>query len=160
MNRPIHRLIQALKVILDELEDAIEDRTSGHPQAGSPIMGAVILKPKEGVPKVGMISVEDTAAPLEASVVFLDAKGAPATVTALPTWSSDNEDSAAVEAADDGMSATVTIGLPGAAIISVEVENEDGSVIDSQGTVTVIGSKATTGDVQFAPTEAPVVNPE
>ena len=98
---------------------------------------------------MGMISVQDDASPLHASVTFLDAEGNPATPDDVPSWTSDNEDAATVEAAEDGLSATVTIGAPGAAIISVDTTNTDGSTVHSQGTITVLSGDVVSGDVQF-----------
>ena len=99
---------------------------------------------------MGMISVQDTAADLTATVVFLDAEGNETTADDVPQWSSDNEDVATVQASDDGMSATFVIGSPGAAVISVDSTNEDGTSVHSQGTITVLPGDAVSGDVQFA----------
>lgn len=106
---------------------------------------------------MGMISVADDSGALSATVTFLDAEGNVATPDDVPSWASDNEASATVTASDDGLTGTVEIGAPGAAIISVTTVNDDGSEVTSQGTITVIAGKAVTGDVEFA--EAPQVNP-
>ena len=105
---------------------------------------------------MGMISVQDDASPLHATVVFLDAEGNEATPDDVPSWTSDNEDAATVEASEDGLSGTVTIGSPGAAIISVDTTNEDGSTVHSQGTITVLSGDVVSGDVQFETGGEPV----
>ena len=103
------------------------------------------------------VSVEDTQAPFGASVTWLDAEGNPASLDAIPTWSSDNETVASVVASDDGTSATVTLtGQLGAAIISSDATNNDGTSAHAQGTITVLASEATTGEISFdVPTPTP-----
>lgn len=103
---------------------------------------------------MGEITVKDSDAPFGATVTFMDAKGAQTTPDDVPQWVSDNEDAATVEAADDGMSATVTPGLPGAAVISVDSTDTDGTQLTSQGTVTVQPGEAVIGDVEFQPASA------
>jgi hypothetical protein len=108
---------------------------------------------------VSMASIEvlDTAAPFGASVGFVDAHGHPTTADDVPAWSSDNEAAATVAASEDGLSATVTVVAPGAAIISVNSVNTDGTTAGAQGTVTVLPGDAVLGEVTFTPAEAPPV---
>lgn len=103
---------------------------------------------------MGMISVADDSGPLSATVTFLDAEGNVAQVDDIPEWSSDNETAATVTGSEDGMTGTVEIGAPGAAVISVTTVNGDGTEVTSQGTITVIAGKAVTGDVEFAETSS------
>lgn len=118
---------------------------------GSPVLGSLLFFNK-GEISMASIEVLDTSAPLAASVAFLDAEGHPTTADDVPAWASDNEDAATVTAADDGLSASVEIGGPGAAIISVTTTNTDGSTASAQGTITVLPGDAVVGDVTFTPT--------
>jgi hypothetical protein len=141
-------LSKALRALAEQLE---------HLFPGSPTMATPVIFTTEGETAMGMISVADDSGALSATVTFLDAEGNVATPDDVPSWASDNEASATVTASDDGLTGTVEIGAPGAAIISVTTVNDDGSEVTSQGTITVIAGKAVTGDVEFA--EAPQVNP-
>lgn len=108
------------------------------------------------------IEVLDTSGPLNASVAFVDAHGHPTTADDIPAWSSDNEAAASVAASEDGLSATVSILAPGAAIISVSSTNTDGSTAAAQGTITVLPGDAVIGEVSFeeAPAEEPPAEEE
>lgn len=138
LNAPF--LSKSLRALAEQIE---------HLFPGPPVMATPPIFHTEGEVQMGMISVQDDASPLHASVTFLDAEGNPATPDDVPSWTSDNEDAATVEAAEDGLSATVTIGAPGAAIISVDTTNTDGSTVHSQGTITVLSGDVVSGDVQF-----------
>lgn len=131
-------------IVARRLRALIEDLLPGSPSV------AVVLFFDNGGPTVGAITVRDTDAPFGASVSFLDAKGATTQPDDVPQWSSDNEDAATVEASDDGMSATITPGNPGAAVIEVTSTDNDGTVVTSQGTVTVQPGEAVIGDVEFS----------
>ena len=52
---------------------------------------------------MGEITVPDDAAPLNATVKFLDAEGHEATPDDTPQWSSTDDSVASVSASDDGM---------------------------------------------------------
>lgn len=131
---------------LRELAEQIE-----HLFPGAPVMSTPVIFHDERKTAMGMISVEANAAPLNATVVFLDAEGNTTTPDDVPQWSSDNEASVSVEASEDGMSGTCTpTGVAGAAVISVDTTNTDGSTVHSQGTITVLPGDAVSGDVQFA----------
>lgn len=83
-------------------------------------------------------------------VTFLDSHGHETTPDDTPQWSSDNDNVASVQGSDDGLTGTVTItGTPGAAVISVDTTNEDGSTVHSQGTLTVLPGDAVSGDITF-----------
>lgn len=99
---------------------------------------------------MGEITVPDDAQPLNATVTFLDSEGSPTTADSAPTWSSSDESVATVQASDDGMSATVSIGSPGAAIISASTTNDDGSTATAEGTITVQPGDAVIGSVEFS----------
>jgi len=116
---------------------------------GPPVLALPPIFKSEGATTMGMISVQDDVAPLQAKVTLLDAEGNVTTADDTPQWSSDDEAVATVEASEDGLSATITIGAPGAAIISVDTTNEDGSQVHSQGTITVLPGDAVSGDVDF-----------
>jgi hypothetical protein len=134
-------LVKALRSLAEQLEQLFP---------GSPTMATPVIFTTEGESAMGMISVADDSGPLEATVTFLDAEGHVADVDDVPEWTSDNETAATVSASEDGMTGTIEIGAPGAAIISVTTVNEDGTEVTSQGTITVIAGKAVTGDVEFA----------
>lgn len=150
----LHRLARLnapfLSKSLRALAEQIEKLFPTQPVMATP----PIFHDSKGVPSMGMISVQDDAAPLHATVVFLDAEGNEATPDDVPSWTSDNEAAATVEASEDGLSGTVTIGAPGAAIISVDTTNTDGSTVHSQGTITVLSGDVVSGDVQFDTGEA------
>lgn len=148
MGRFFHRLAQLNSAFLSKSLRALAEQIE-HMFPGPPVWASPPIFHTEGEAHMGMVSVQDDAAPLHASVTFLDAEGNPATPDDTPQWSSDNEDAATVEAAEDGLSATVSIGAPGAAIISVDTTNEDGSTVHSQGTITVLSGDVVSGDVQF-----------
>lgn len=152
MGRFFHRFAQLNSAFLSKSLRALAEQIE-HLFPGTPVMATPPIFHNEGVASMGMISVQDNAADLHATVVFLDAEGNETTADDVPQWSSDNEDAATVTASDDGMSATVTVGAPGAAVISVDTTNEDGSTVHSQGTVTVLPGDAVSGDVQFAEAE-------
>jgi hypothetical protein len=118
---------------------------------GPPVMAFPIIFYQEEKPHMSEVTVRDSDAPLQATVTFLDAKGAVTAPDNAPVWTSDNEDVATVEANVDGLSATVTLGVPGAAVISVETVDTDGTDVVSQGTVTVQSGEAVVGSVEFAP---------
>lgn len=130
LNAPF--LARSLRQLADELEALYP---------GSPLLAAVIFW-TGGIPTMASIEVPDNSAPLNATVSFLDAEGAPTTADDVPRWSSDNETAAVVTAFEDGLSATVEIGAPGAAIISVDSTNDDGSTVHAQGTITVLPGDA------------------
>lgn len=109
---------------------------------------------------MGEITVKDTAGPIEAAVTFLDAHGAATTPDTVPVWTSSDETVATVAAADDGLSATITVGQPGVTIIEAaeqETVEETGatSTVAAQGTVTVQPADAVIGSVEFTPAAAP-----
>lgn len=148
LNAPF--IVKALRKIAEDLE---------HLVAGSPTMATPPIFTTEGETTMGMIAVQDDAAPLSATVVFLDAEGNETTADDVPQWSSDNDSVASVESSEDGMTGTVTIGSPGAAVISVDTTNEDGTSVHSQGTITVLPGDAVSGDVEFAEAQAPAEAP-
>jgi len=150
----LHRLVSEnaglAAQILRNIADALEQLEPGPPALGVPI----IFYP-EGEPVMSEIRVKDDHAPLQATVKFLDAKGAETTPDSTPVWASSNEEAATVEASDDGLSATVTIGLPGEAIISAETsETHDGqgdpTTVRAVGTVIVEAGDTVVGNVEFA----------
>lgn len=115
---------------------------------GSPVL-AFLTFTNEGNIVMASIEVTTESAELNASVAFLDAEGNPTTADDVPAWSSDNEAAATVAASEDGLSAVVSVGSPGAAIISVTSTNADGTTAAAQGTVTVIAGDAAIGEVTF-----------
>lgn len=101
---------------------------------------------------MGEITVKDTDPGPSATVTFLDIHGHETEPDDVPQWSSDNEAVATVAASDDGKSATVSLpGEVGAAVISVQSTDTDGTVVLSQGTITVQPSEAVIGSVEFTP---------
>jgi hypothetical protein len=136
--------------VLRRVADVIEQSI-----VGPPVFGVPIIFDLKGDPRMGEIRVKDDHAPLEATVKFLDAKGGETVPDTTPTWASSNEEAATVEASNDGLSATVTIGLPGETVISAETtETHDGAgdatVVRAVGTVIVEAGDTTTGSIDFA----------
>lgn len=147
------RFVQLNAALLAEwfrrLADEIELLVPGRAVAAFPL---VFLE--GGTVYMASITVEDTSAPLSATVKFLDAKGAETSPDATPAWSSSDDTVASVVASDDGLTATVTVGQPGAAIINVTaVETDEAGVettVVAEGTVTVQAGDAVIGEVEFA----------
>ena len=119
---------------------------------GEAVAGAVFFHTDEGV-TVGAITVKDTDPDFTGTVSFVDAKGDPTSPDAgmVPNWSVDNTDAVTVTAAGDGMSATFTPGNPGAAVVTVTLQDADGTTVTSTGTITVEPGEAVLGDVEFSP---------
>src|SRR4249920_345723 len=135
---------------------------------GPPVVAFPILFITGKEPFVGHITVPDTADPIKASVTFKDAAGYDAAPEGVPAWTSDNEATATVTASEDGLTAEIAVGAPGAAVIEVKEVDNAGQEIVSQGTVTVQPGDAVIGEIHFegedapdAPVDpnAPVVNP-
>lgn len=155
MNKVTVKLTTDSAAVLRRVADVIEQST-----VGPPVFGVPIIFDLKGDPRMGEIRVKDTHDPLEATVRFLDAKGAETVPDSTPTWSSSNEEAATVEASSDGLSATVTIGLPGESVISAETTEThegvgDATVVRAVGTVIVEAGDTTTGSVDFAETTGP-----
>jgi hypothetical protein len=115
---------------------------------GPPVLAFPLLFNLKGVLTVGQITVPDSSEPLTATVTFKDEKGYDTQPAGVPTWSSSDESVATVEASEDGLTATVTVGAPGATVIECRDTEADGDVV-SQGTVTVQPGAAAIGDVEF-----------
>ncbi len=137
---------QALVKELRRAANALEVAAPGPPVLAIPVL---FYTTKEIA--MGEITVNDDAAPFSGTVKFLDAKGNETPADDVPTWSSSDESVATVEASDDGLSATVTAGNPGATVIEVSsVEANTGEAVVAQGTVTVQPGDAVIGDVEFS----------
>lgn len=133
-----------LRKLADEIHELVP---------GSPETGFIVFYGKEGA-VMASIEVPADSAPLTARVRFLDAEGNETPADDIPQWSSTDESVATVEAGEDGMSATVSIGSPGAAVIEVKsVEANTGAEVIAQGTITAQPGDAVIGDVTFE--EAP-----
>jgi hypothetical protein len=117
-------------------------------EPNEPSAGVVWLIDEGSV--VGEITVKDDHAPLNATVSWVDAEGSPATPVDVPVWSSTDESVATVEASEDGSTATISIGSPGATVIQVDTTQADGDVISATGTITVEPGEVTLGSVEFA----------
>jgi len=91
--------------------------------------------------------------PFEAVVVFRDAAGNVAAAGGVPVWVSSDESVVTVVAAEDGLSAVVTVVAEGAADVQVSLSNPDGSVVSGSGHVAVVGAPAA-AEVDF-PAPAP-----
>ena len=129
---------------LRELRQLVEDLFPGEPVKAS-------LTIEQGA-QMADITVPDTNAPLNAAVAFVDAKGAATTAQDVPVWSSSDDTVAAVDASADatGLSAVVTIGNAGAAVISVSSTDLDGTVVAASGTVTVTAGEPAAGEITFS----------
>jgi monomeric isocitrate dehydrogenase len=92
----------------------------------------------------------------------MDAGGNQTTPDDTPQWSSTDESVASVMAADDGMSASVQVGSPGAAVVEVSTTDSDGDTHVFQGTVTVQPGDVEVGEITFteeAAAEEPPAEP-
>ena len=135
-----------LRAVIRRLEAWLETLLPGPAVAAYP----VVFRTTEGSATVGQIEVKDDAAPLTASVTFVDSEGSPTTPDETPEWSSTDENVATVTASGDGMSAEVSIGSPGAAVIEVSTtETSTGEEIVAQGTITVTPGDTVMGSVEF-----------
>lgn len=89
-----------------------------------------------------------------AAVSYVDAKGNAAKVEGAPVWSSSDDTILTVEAAADGMSATITPAGPlGTAQVKVEADADLGPgvlPIITIGDVEVVAGQAVAGNVTFA----------
>jgi hypothetical protein len=133
---------------LRELADQVELLWPGPALFVSP----PLFTTPEGDTQMGEITVQDDSAPLSATVSFLDAKGAQTVPDDVPAWTSSDEAVATVTAGEDGTSAEVAIGTPGATVIEVRsVEANTGEEIVAQGTITVQAGDTVVGSVEFAP---------
>lgn len=104
---------------------------------------------------MGEITISDEVGTLNATVSFLDAKGAAATPDGIPAWSSSDDTIASVVAAEDGLSAVVTVGTVGAAaieVVSQETDNETGDPYELRGSglVNVTAGDAVVASVEFS----------
>lgn len=119
---------------------------------GPPAVGVILFfKPKGGLAVAETIVSADVGE-VGAHVRFLDAHGNETTPDTTPTWASSDESVATVEAASDGLDATVTVlGKAGATVIGVETtETNTGDTIRAEGTLTVQASETTvSGEVTF-----------
>jgi hypothetical protein len=103
---------------------------------------------------MGELTITDETTTLTGSVSFLDAKGATVPPDSTPTWTSSDETVATVEASDDGLTATITVGAPGVTIIEAseqetDAETGDVTAVVAQGTLTVQPGDAVIGSVEF-----------
>lgn len=111
------------------------------------------------------VEVKADSLPLNAMVKFLDAEGNETPADDVPRWSSSDEAVASLTVAEDGLSASVAIGSPGASQIEVRsTEANTGAEVVAAGTVTVLPGDAVVGDVTFelpapAPEPEPVPEP-
>lgn len=130
-------LLAELGKVLVEVQDMVEDLAEtdhvGHTGLGD--LALVIFHAKGH--SVSDITVQSTDSPFGATVTFLDANGASTQPNDVPQWSSDNDAAASVVAADDGLSATVTVAGAGVANIAVSSTDADGTVVTGSGAVTV-----------------------
>ncbi len=136
-----------LRKIFEAIHELREDFEELLP--GEPVKARLTIEQGE---QMADISVRDDNAPLNATVSFVDAKGAAVGPDDVPVWSSSDDTVASVDASADatGLSAVVTIGVPGAAVISVDSTDTDGTVIAASGTVTVTAGEPAAGEVNFA----------
>jgi len=139
-----------LRAVADKLHELIP---------GSPVVGFILFYDK-GV-SMSAIEVKADSAPLSASVKFLDSEGNETPADDVPRWSSSDEAVATLTVAEDGLTASVAVGGPGASQIEVRsTEANTGAEVVAAGTVTVLPGDAVVGDVSFeAPTAPPVEEP-
>jgi hypothetical protein len=135
-----------ITLILRELAYLVESAIQNEPAAGV----IWFITTEQGDSPVGQITVPDDHAPLTATVSWVDSEGSPATPATTPTWTSSDESAATVDSvSEDGNTATISIGSPGATVIQVDTTQEDGDVISATGTITVEPGEVVLGEVNF-----------
>lgn len=121
---------------------------------GSARAGIMLFITTGGI-KMAEFQASDELVSATGRVAPLDAKGNPTVLDGTLAWTSSDESVATVEVdPSDQLSATVTIGNPGVALIeavSQEMDNETGDAYEfrAQGTITVTPGDATVGSIEF-----------
>ena len=118
---------------------------------GNPKVGIVTFTTQEGEVALAEITVPSDSAPLTARVSFKDSEGNDAPAQDVPAWTSSDENAVSLSTSEDGLSATATIGGPGASLIEVKSVTDDGDEIVAQGTITVTPGEPASGEVSFEP---------
>jgi hypothetical protein len=123
-----------------------------HAPPGTARFAVILFHGKDST--MGELTITDETTTLTGTVSFLDAKGATVPPDSTPTWTSSDETVATVEASDDGLTATITVGAPGVTIIEAseqetDTESGDVSAVVAQGTLTVQPGDAVIGSVEF-----------
>jgi hypothetical protein len=113
-----------------------------------------IVSGKQMEVEMGEVSVEVGAAPQTATVQFMDAAGNVTTPDEVPSWTSSDEAVATIAASEDGLTAEVTFGSPGSAIIEcASTETDDAGTeteVRATGLVNVAAGDAVVGEVTFS----------
>lgn len=142
------RFIRANAALIEEWLRSIADKVH-ELIPGPPVLGFILLS-DERKTVMASITVPADSAPLNASVKFLDSEGNETPADDVPAWTSSDEAVASVSAGDDGLSAEVSVGAPGVALIEVKsVEANTGAEVVAQGTITVQPGDAVIGEVSF-----------
>lgn len=96
------------------------------------------------------VVARDSDAPLTATAIFVDATGNPTTPDDTPQWASSNETVARVSSTTiDGTKAVISLGIPGAAIVTCTSVDVDGTKIVLSGGITVQAGEAVNGEITF-----------
>jgi len=146
------RWVHANVEFLDAWFERAKRLFPGPPAYGVPIIFTTPTKETS----MGEITVPSDSGALTGRLSFLDSEGHETTADDVPQWTSTDEAVATVTPSDDGLSASVEIGGPGASVIEARSMNDDGSEVVAQGTVTVQPGDAVIGSIEFEqPTEQP-----
>jgi hypothetical protein len=116
--------------------------------------GGVITFTTDKETSMGEITVQADCTTLAATVSFTDAEGNPTNPDTEPVWSVADDTVLTCTPAQDGMSATFTVGAPGVCSVTVETEETHGGVgtptpLILTGLVTVIAGDTVAGSIDF-----------
>lgn len=138
----------------DNLDQAIRDLTVLlQPSSSGDAITAIIslngLASKSTGVNTMADTIKDNAAPAKLSVVWDDAKGAPADGV-KDVWTGDNDAAGTVTDNGDGTATFTPVGV-GVVNISVVGTNADGTTATATDSVTVTASDAVSGTISLAP---------
>jgi hypothetical protein len=160
--------VSSMSEKVDALSDQVQQIVAGLPAPLAPpgpvASMMLIWSPLNKENLMADLTFADSASPEVATLVLLDATGAPTTADSPPVWVSGDTAGTffTIVTAADGLSSTATPVSPGSAVVTITVQdnaNEDGTpgaVVTGQTTVTVTAGEAASLAVSWAP---PVVVP-
>jgi hypothetical protein len=115
--------------------------------------GVITFTTEKGT-AMGEITVDATETTLRATVSFTDAEGNPTTPDTEPVWVVADDTVLTCTPAQDGMSATFGVGVPGVSSVTVTTTETHGGVgeptdVILTGLVTVVAGDTVAGSVDF-----------
>jgi hypothetical protein len=124
-----------------------------HPDTPKTGHGVIVFATRKDL-TVGEITVRADEMTLKATVMLTDSEGNPTTADDVPVWEVGDPSVLTVTPAEDGLSATFTVGAPGVSSVTVtttethEGEGEPTPIVLS-GLVTAVAGDTVTGSVDF-----------